>query len=130
MSINLPQFTSLHTARSFLEQNDFFSPDNRSIVLRLNPKWSYVEPFCLAMLAAWGEWCVRNGIKIQVENLGRTAAYAWRMHLFEHLGVIYQPERVEREEASRFLPITKVRSGQDIRNVIANISALLHLQDN
>ena len=65
-----------------------------------------------------------------VENLGPTADYAWRMHLFEHLGVEYVPARTEREEAGRFLPITQVRNGADIRSVIAAISALLHLQDN
>src|SRR5690606_3961789 len=51
-----------------------------------------------------------------------------RMHLFEFLGVEYAPNRREREEAGRFMPIKQVRTGDDIRGVIADISALLHMQ--
>lgn len=127
--ITIPSFVTLQNAGYFLRQNAFFATDAMATV-RLDPRWAHIEPFGLAMLAAWGRWCRRNGVPIAIENLGPTADYAWRMHLFEHLGVDYAPARVEREEAGRFLPITQVRNGHDIRSVIAAISALLHLQDN
>lgn len=128
--IQIPNSASFHTARAFLSLNDYFSVSGARAVLRLDPRWMHIEPYALAMLAAWGHWCRRHGINIEVENLGPKADYAWRMHLFEHLGVDYAPGRVEREEAGRFLPVTQVRRGAEIKNVIADISALLHLQDN
>jgi hypothetical protein len=52
------------------------------------------------------------------------------MKLFEHLGVRYEARPVRaREEAGRFLPVTQVTRRQDVAVVIANISAMLHLQD-
>lgn len=79
------------------------------------------------MIAAWGAWCQREGMPIDVENLGRQAAYAARMSLFQHLGVDFDPHMVAREEAGRFLPVTQVSDRQALTGVIGDISALLHL---
>jgi len=128
--IEIPASVSLQNSHWFLSRSDFFAPTGKTAVLRLHPKWVHIEPFGLAMLAAWGRWCYRNGINIEVENLGRTADYVWRMHLFDYLGVNYTPNRTEREESGRFLPIIQVKNGTDIRGVIGSISALLHLQNN
>lgn len=87
----------------------------------------HLEPFALAIIAAWGAWCRRHRMGVRVQNLTHLADYAWRMRLFEHLGVDYNPQRQEYEEAGRFLPLRNVRTGEDARAVIADISALLHL---
>lgn len=79
------------------------------------------------MIAAWGAWCRRHGLQVTVKNLGRHTHYAARMKLFEHLGVDYDPHIVAREEAGRFLPVTQVADRTDLSGVIADISALLHL---
>lgn len=126
--IRVPNSASLHTAKAFLSLNDFFAVSGMRAVLRLDPRWMHIEPFALAMLAAWGHWCRRHGIEIQVENLGPKGDYAWRMHLFEHLGVDYAPARVEREEAGRFLPVTQVRRGAEIQKVIADIQRCFTLK--
>jgi anti-sigma regulatory factor (Ser/Thr protein kinase) len=128
--IEIPASVSLQNSHWFLSRSEFFVKNGETIILRFHPSWVHIEPFALAMLAAWGRWCQRNGIRIEVENLGRTTDYVWRMHLFDHLGISYTPNRTEREEAGRFLPITQVRNGTEIRGVIGDISALLHLQDN
>ena len=51
------------------------------------------------------------------------------MKLFHHLGVDYDPGIVEHEEAGRFLPISQIVRRDQVASIIANISALLHLED-
>jgi anti-sigma regulatory factor (Ser/Thr protein kinase) len=129
----LPQFefpnsASLHTARHFLESNFFFSRRGKTAVLRFHPQWSHMEPFALAMAAAWGVWCARNGYTVRAENLGhRPSLYAFRMKLFDHIPVDFSPEIQEHEEAGRFVPVTRIADAASLRSVIGDVSALLHL---
>jgi anti-sigma regulatory factor (Ser/Thr protein kinase) len=51
------------------------------------------------------------------------------MKVFPHLGVQFDPGVVEHEEAGRFLPVTQIRRQEDATAVIANISAILHLEN-
>ena len=125
--LRVPNSVSLHTLHKFLEVNNAFAADNNDARLVLNPSWMHLDPIALCMIAAWGSWCIKQGLDIKAENLGRKADYAARMHLFQHLGVDYQPNLKEREESGRFLPLTRVTTSKDISNCIANISALLHL---
>lgn len=124
----VPTNANIHAARSLFTSNSAFEREGREAVLELHPKWVHVEPLALSMIAAWGAWCRRQGYKIRVENLGKHAAYAARMRLFQHLEVEFEPGLTEREEAGRFLPLTQVRNRTDVTGVIANISAMLHLQ--
>jgi len=126
---HVPNSASLHTARSFLAGCDPFADADEAAVLEFHPRWAHVEPYALAMIAAWGGWCRRNGLPVEVENMGNHVNYAARMHLFEHLGIGYDPGIREREEAGRFLPVTNVVNRSEIGAVIGNISALLHLDD-
>lgn len=124
----LPTNASLHAIRAFISHNpDLFSTADGRARLVLHEKWMHLEPVALAMVASWGAWCRRTGLPLTVEGLSDRADYAWRMRLFEHLGVEYHPSRRENEEAGRFIPLANVRVAQDIPAVIANVSALLHL---
>ena len=124
-----PNSASLHAARFLLDSNWFFLARGRRATFELNPRWSHMEPLALAMGAAWGAWCRRQGYEVKVENLGPRARYAARMRLFDHLGVPFVPGVQEHEEAGRFLPVTQVNDTLSLRSVMADISALLHLQD-
>lgn len=124
----VPTNASLHAASAFFAANDFFRDDGREAVLRFHPKWSHVEPLALAMAAAWGTWCRREGLALRAENLGKNTACAARMKLFQHLGIEFDPRVTEREEAGRFLPLTQVRNQADATAVLGNISAMLHLE--
>lgn len=127
-SFIVPTNASLHAARSFIAKNHFFEGGGDA-VLRFHPKWAHVEPLALTMIAAWGAWCRGKGYPLRAENLGKHAAYAARMKLFQQLGIDFDPEVKEYEESGRFLPVTQVRTQQDSTVAIANISAMLHLQD-
>lgn len=127
--ITLPNSVSLHSARAFLDQNDPFKHRGGKAVLHFHKRWAHLDPFALALLAAWGRHFVREGYEVQVKNLGRHADYAARMRLFQHLNVDYDPGVTEHEEAGRFLPLTVVSNREQLTQVIADVSALLHLQD-
>lgn len=122
---------TLLAAKSFLSQSNYFSRPEQGARLVLHPVWMHLEPFALAMIAAWSRWCEQNEIEVHVSNRTRSADYAWRMNLFQYLpGIEYNPPRVEHEEAGRFMPIKNVRNTDEARAVVADISALLHLTDN
>jgi anti-sigma regulatory factor (Ser/Thr protein kinase) len=88
-----------------------------------------MEPVALSMAAAWGRWAQRQDFSLRATNLGRKTAYAGRMKLFEHLGIEFDPGLEENEAAGRFVPLAQVKTSSDVRKVIGDISALLHLQD-
>lgn len=122
----IPTNATIHAAHNFMDANRFFQ-DGDDAVLEFNPRWVHTEPIALAMAASWGGWCRRRGIPLRVENLGPTADYAARMRLFEHLQIDYNPGRREHEEAGRFVPLSNIRTPRDISALIADLSALLHL---
>jgi anti-sigma regulatory factor (Ser/Thr protein kinase) len=95
----------------------------------MDPRWMHTEPFALAMAAAWGARYRAQGLEISLKNLTPRAKYAARMKLFEHLGVDPGFVIQEHEEAGRFVPIRNVRTTADIRSVIADVSVLLHLDN-
>ena len=125
--MNVPNNASFHTARVFLTQSSPYTINGSVGVLSLHPRWAHMDPFALSIVAAWGAWCQRIGMEIEVENLEKHADYAARMRLFQHLGVDYSPAVREHEEAGRFLPLTQVLNYEQLTAVIGNISALLHL---
>ena len=125
----VPNSATLHLIRRFLDQRELFVDAPGPVVLEFHPQWAHMEPVALAAIAAWGAWWRSQGKTIEVRNLSNHTRYAARMHLFEHLGVNYNPEQVEHEEAGRFLPIRQISAREGVGPVIGDISALLHLDD-
>jgi hypothetical protein len=123
----VPNSVTVQNARAFLASNRAFAGRGKTATLTLHPKWAHLDPMALSMIAAWGAWCRRSGFAVKVENLGRHARYAARMKLFEHLGVDYDAQIAAREEAGRFLPVTRVTNRSELTGVIGDISALLHM---
>jgi anti-sigma regulatory factor (Ser/Thr protein kinase) len=126
----VPTSASIHTSKALLEHNDFFAETGEKAVIKFNTSYMHLEPIGLAMIAAWGAWCKRNDLKIEVQNITRRADYAARMKLFEMLGIEYERQITEHEEIGRFLPLCNVKTRDDIRAVLADVSALLHLNEN
>lgn len=125
--LKIPNDATIHTLRNFLTVNAPFVDPEKPALLSLHPTWAYMDPMALAMAAAWGGWCKRNGHRINAQNLGKHANYGVRMHLFQHLGIPHASILTEHEEAGRFLPLTRVTNREELTGVIANLSALLHL---
>jgi anti-sigma regulatory factor (Ser/Thr protein kinase) len=127
-TLEIPNDASIHTLKNFLSVNASLFESSSPAKLRLHPTWAYMDPLALSMTAAWGGWCQRSGLKMQIDNMAGTHInYAARMRLFQHLGVPCTVNLEEHEEAGRFVPITQVKTSSDLETVIANVSALLHL---
>jgi anti-sigma regulatory factor (Ser/Thr protein kinase) len=126
----IPNSATIHHIRSFLEKSSPFEDDGTGeAVLELHPKWVHMEPVALAMAAAWGQWAQRKGYELRVENLGPHARYVKRMGLFDLLGVDFSSEQTEHEPSGRFMPLARVREPEEVRRVVAAVSALLHLEN-
>jgi hypothetical protein len=125
----IPNSVALQNVRAFIADNRPFEEGSGEAVLEFHPQWVHMEPVALAMAAAWGTWAKRKGFPLRATNLGRKTAYAGRMRLFEHLGIDFDPGLEEREAAGRFVPLTQVTMSSDVRKVIGDISALLHLHE-
>ena len=125
----IPNSVALHNVRAFMEGSQPFIDGSDHAILEFHPKWVHMEPVALAMTAAWGRWALREGYTLRAVNLGRKTAYAGRMKLFEHLEIDFDPGLEEHEAAGRFMPLTQIKTSKDVRAVIGDISALLHLQD-
>jgi len=127
-TLQIPNDASIHTLRNFLSKNDPFSDSLNPATLRLNKNWAYMDPMALSMTAAWGGWCRRKGLEINVENMdGRHVNYAARMKLFQHLQVPCDASLAEHEESGRFMPLSQVKTKDELEAVLASVSALLHL---
>lgn len=126
----VPTEASIHTSFSFLAKNAFFDNSGPIATIEFNPDYMHLEPMGLAMIAAWSAWCRRNALAIEVRNLTKRTDYAARMKLFEQIGIEYNRPIKEHEEVGRFLPLRNVKTQKDIRSVLADVSALLHLNDN
>lgn len=125
----IPNSVALQNVRAFVDRNRPFELGSDEAVLEFHSQWVHMEPVALAMAAAWGAWARRQGYSLRAVNLGRKTAYAGRMKLFDHLGIEFDPGLEEREPTGRFVPLTNILDSQDVRNVIGDVSALLHLQD-
>jgi anti-sigma regulatory factor (Ser/Thr protein kinase) len=126
--LTIPNSATLHAMRSLFAGFDGFEGPEAA-ALEFHPGWTHMEPIALAATAAWGAHWRQRGVPVVTRNLDSHLRYAARMRLFDHVGVDFHPQQVEHEEAGRFLPITQVHDTAGVRGVIADISALLHLDE-
>lgn len=127
-TLQIPNDASIHTIKNFLTKNSPFCNCDPPAKLVFHPKWAYMDPLALAMTAAWGGWCRRKGLTVNVENCGHHVAYASRMRLFDRIEVPFDTTLVEHEQSGRFMPLAQVKTPRELDAVIADISALLHLE--
>jgi len=125
--IVIPNQASMHVLKAFLARNDFFPQDATGFDLGFHPRFVYLQPFALSMLAAWGEVFSSRGVPIRCHGMSASGVdYAWRMGLFRFLGVPHEPQRAVHEEAGRFIPLRRIRTGSDVAAFLADVAPLLH----
>jgi len=127
--LSIPNEASIRTIRNFLFANSPFSDKENPARLVMHPKWAFMDPVAMAMAAAWGAWCHRNGCSVQGENIaGPHTKYAARMGLFKFLNIAHDPLLEEHEEAGKFIPLARIKTSDELAGFIGNVSALLHLE--
>jgi len=81
----------------------------------------------LSMLAAWGDYWVRQGVKINCKNTdAKGVDYVARMGLFKYISATNPREITEHEPSGSFVPITKLVNSSDRAKFMANLMPILN----
>ena len=124
MKIYIPNSVFLGNINHFLNGFDPSEPDHLQITS--HPKWFWVHPVVLCMIAAIGKPVRPENVRF--ESLARTKHYLTRMGLFDFLGVPPDMEIEEHEEAGRFIPLTQIRTSDELSLFLQELQPVLHLQ--
>jgi len=125
MKIHLPNSAFLGNIDPFLRGFDPSIPD--SLEITANQKWISVHPVVLSMIAALGVSIEES--RIRFERLeAKSKHYLFRMGLFKILNVPSDISIVEHEPAGRFIPITQIRTSDELTKFITEMIPLLHLE--
>lgn len=127
MKIHLPNSAFLgNMDGSFLSHLDPSSPETLEITL--NERWLSLHPVVLAMTAALG--LTVKPENIQVGKLtSKFAIYPVRMGLFKLLNVPCDKTVTEHAPEGRFIPLTQIRTTDELNRFITDMIPLLHRPD-
>lgn len=123
MDIHLPNSAFLGNIDSFFKQMDLSEPERLDI--SANPKWISVHPMVLSMIAALG-FTVRRRVTCGTMT-AKSAPYLVRMKLFDLLNIDCGIKVNEHESAGRFIPITQVKTSDQLTDFLNEMVPLLHL---
>ncbi len=125
MKIHLPNSANLQNLQGFLKR---WSPEDQTrLDFSMDPRWVAVHPVVLAMAACLSAIVrYRNGVVEGKAEQIRSLPYLIRMDLFEHLGIPPGQAIDEHEAAGRFIPLTQIRTPEDLRRAITDLIPLLH----
>ncbi|HVO32857.1 MAG TPA: ATP-binding protein, partial [Elusimicrobiota bacterium] len=125
MEIYLPNSAFLGNIDPFLRGFDPSQAD--SLKITANQNWISVHPMVLSMVAALG-LTVKPG-QVQCEKLEAASKhYPVRMGLFKMLNIPSEINIKEHEAAGRFIPITQIRTSDELTKFITEMIPLLHLE--
>lgn len=124
MRIHIPNSAFLGNIDPFLRGFDPSSPETLEITA--NDKWISVHPVALSMIAALG-LTVRPESVVCRKLEAKSRHYLVRMGLFRTLGIDSEINVVEHEPAGRFIPITRVKTSDELSSFITEMIPLLHL---
>jgi len=125
VKLYLPNSANLQNVEGFFRR---FSPeDPTTLSFQMHPRYVHLHPAALAMAACLGEVAHSNGARVKgrVRRV-RSLPYLVRMGLFGHVRLDPRLEISGHEEAGRFIPLTQIRSNEDLRTAIVDVIPLLH----
>jgi anti-sigma regulatory factor (Ser/Thr protein kinase) len=122
----LPNSAHLANVGGFIRKLDPANPD--CLTVEIHPRWVSVHPFTLALTACMGAVCRAKGGSVAVPEIPshRSVAYLIRMGLFQLLGVDPGRTITEHEASGRFIPITQIKTSQELKTAITDLIPLLH----
>lgn len=124
MKIHLPNSAFLGNIDAFLRGFDPASPGYLEITA--NDKWISVHPVVLSMIGAIGLTLKPGEVRCQTFE-AKSKHYFVRMGLFKMLNLSSGITVVEHEAAGRFIPLTQIRTSQELTRFITEMIPLLHL---
>jgi len=127
VKIKLPNGADLRNITGFIKNID--PNDPTTFDFTMHDRWVFVHPAVLALTACAAELVnVSGGTFVgEIPNI-RSLAYLVRMKLFDYVRLQPPIEIFAHEEAGRFIPLTQIKTADDLRNAIANLVPLLHAE--
>lgn len=124
MKVHLPNSAFLGNIDPYLR--DFDNSKPLELEITANKKWISIHPVVLSMLAALG--LTVKSSQVHCEKLeAKSKHYLERMRLFHFLGIRSGIEMNEHEAAGRFIPLTQIKSSDELTRFITEMIPLLHL---
>ncbi len=125
MEIYLPSGAFLGNLDPFIRG---FNPTDESILkISSHPKWFWLHPLVLSMVASLGQKVIQNNGKISCDNLeSKSKHYLERMGLFKILNIDSGIKVKEHESTGRFIPLTKITSSKEATQFLTEMIPLLH----
>jgi hypothetical protein len=114
MKIHIPNSAFLGNINQFISKFDPSDPDRLDITA--HPKWFWVHPVVLCMIAALGRPVKPENISCDI--VARTGHYLKRMGLYGFLGIESGITIEEYEPAGRFIPLTPIKTSDDLSHFL------------
>lgn len=125
MKIYLPNSAFIGNIDPFLKKLDF--SDHTQLEITANQNWIAVHPVVLSMVAAL-ELCTKPQNIFYSKFTTKSTHYLQRMGLFKFLHIESGIKTVEHEPVGRFIPLTQIKTQEELTNFIREIIPLLHLE--
>jgi len=125
MRVHLPNSAFLGNIDPFLRSFEGSEPD--ILEVSANKSWISVHPIVLSFVAALGRNVGPSNIRCE-DFEARSGHYLERMGLFRVLGIDLGMRIIEHESAGRFVPLTIIRTNDELTDLITEIIPLLHLE--
>lgn len=125
MKIHIPNSAFLGNIDPFLRGFDPSSP--HTLEITANDKWISIHPVVLAMIAALGATIPSGNISCRKLE-AKSRHYLVRMGLLKMLDIPSDINLVEHEPAGRFIPITRIKTSEELSRFITEMIPLLHLE--
>ena len=126
MKVHLPHSAWLGNIDPFIDSLDLTNPE--ILEISSNPDWNSLHPVVLAMVAALGLTVRPENIQHKIES--KSALYLKRMGLFKIWGIDSgMKEIVNHEESGRFIPLTIIKTEDELQKLISDIIPIFHLAD-
>lgn len=128
MKIHIPNSAFLHNINNFFFGLDL--SEQTSLEITANPKWIFIHPVVVSMIAALGKMVSPGNIKCQ-DITARSGYYLNKMGLFKFIGINPKIKQVQLHEVSGIaIPITQIKNSTDLKKFLEELVPLLHLQRN
>jgi anti-sigma regulatory factor (Ser/Thr protein kinase) len=124
MKIHLPNSAFLGNIDPFIRGFNSSSPQTLDITA--NNKWISVHPVVLSMIASIGLNVAPGNIHCSKFE-AKSKHYLARMGLFNLLNIQSDFKYIEHDPTGRFIPITQIRTSEELTKFITEMIPLLHL---
>src|SRR3989344_3229420 len=125
MKLHMPNSAFLGNIDPFLR--GFDSSNHKKLDITANKKWISIHPVVLSMIASMG--LKVGSADIHIEKLeAKSKHYLERMGLFKMLGLKSDIQITEHEPAGRFIPLTQIKTSEELTNFLTEMIPLLHLE--